>query len=141
MNLLNSIDLNTIVTVVLTVIGIGLLLSLLLLGFVLWKVRRINLPPGADILTTLRATPLSVVIVLDLLDFSLDVLSAPISWVLLSRLGLAPLRGVTMVKDLIPFTQWLPAMTIGWIIARVMRPAPYYSTTRTIQRIPGRTMR
>jgi hypothetical protein len=63
-----------------------------------------------------------VVILLDLLDFSLDFLSAPFSWTLLGYLGLKPLRTVTMVESTIPGTQFLPTMTTAWIIARLTDP-------------------
>jgi len=99
--------------------GAGLGLALALLAWVLWRVRRIQLPEGAGFLTALRATPLIVVILLDLLDMSLDFLSAPIAWTLLGHLGLSPLRGVTVVESLIPGTQLIPTMTISWIFARL----------------------
>jgi hypothetical protein len=83
-------------------------------------VRRIQLPPDADALTALRATPLLVVITLDLLDFALDFLSAPFAWVLLGRLGLKPLRAVTVIESLIPGTQFIPTMTAAWILARLI---------------------
>jgi hypothetical protein len=57
-----------------------------------------------------------------MLDLSLDFLSAPFSWVLLGYLGLKPLRGVTVMESLIPGTQFLPTMTVAWIIARWTRP-------------------
>ncbi len=98
---------------------VGLLLSLIVLGYIVWRVKRIQLPPGADFLTALRATPLAVVILLDLLDFSLDFLSAPLAWTILGYLGLQPLRGVSVVESLIPGTQFLPTMTAAWIIARL----------------------
>ena len=101
---------------------VGLLLSLLVLGYVVWRVKRIHLPPDADFLMALRATPLAVVILLDLLDFSLDFLSAPLAWTILSYLGLQPLRGVTLVESLIPGTQFLPTMTVAWIFARFTSP-------------------
>ncbi len=100
-------------------LAIGLILSLLVLGYIIWRVKRINLPPDADFLMALRATPLAVVILLDLLDFSLDFLSAPLAWTILSYLGLQPLRGVTLVESLIPGTQFLPTMTVAWIFARL----------------------
>lgn len=103
----------------LALIGVGLALALLLGAWVVWRVRRINLPPDADTLTALRATPLSVVLLLDLLDFSLDFLSAPLAWIILGRLGLAPLRGVSVVESLIPGTQFIPTMTLVWIFARL----------------------
>ena len=108
--------------ILLGLMGVALLLALALLGWVFWRIRRIQLPPDADVLTTLRATPLSIVILLDLLDFALDVFSAPISWIILTRMGLGPLRWVAVIKDLIPFTQFIPAMTVGWLIARILPP-------------------
>ena len=108
---------------ILTLMGIGLVLAGLLVAWVFYKVRRINLPAGTDFFDALRATPLSVVILLDLLDFSLDFFSAPISWVILGKLGLEPLRGVTMIESLIPGTVALPTMTIAWLIARYWKNA------------------
>ncbi len=102
--------------------AIGLGLTLLVLGWVIWRVRRIQLPEEAGFFTALRATPLIVVILLDLLDMSLDFLSAPIAWTLLSYLGLSPLIGVTVVESLIPGTQLLPTMSILWIISRIFVP-------------------
>ena len=107
---------------VLALFGIALILALLLMGWVIWRVRRIQLPANADVFTALRATPLSVVLLLDLLDFSLDFLSAPIAWVILGRLGLAPLRGMAIVEELIPGTQFIPTMTIAWVVARLWPP-------------------
>lgn len=98
-----------------------LALACVLLVWILWRIRRIPLPANADWLTALRATPLVVVIVLDLLDFSLDFLSAPIAWPLLGRLGLQPLRGVTLLEELIPGTQFIPAMTLAWLVARLLQ--------------------
>jgi hypothetical protein len=108
--------------VALALAGVGILISLALLGWIIWRVKRIQLPPDADFLTTLQATPLAVVILLDLLDFSLDFFSAPFAWTLLGYLGLKPLRGVTLVESLIPGTQFLPTMTGAWIIARLIGP-------------------
>jgi hypothetical protein len=108
--------------ILLGMLVIGLLLSLMLLGYIVWRIKRIQLPPDADFLMALRATPLAVVILLDLLDFSLDFLSAPIAWTILGYLGLQPLRGVTVVESLIPGTQFLPTMTVAWVIARLTGP-------------------
>jgi hypothetical protein len=116
-----QIDPAQILTWFLIVIGISLLLAVLLLAYILWRVRRIQLPPDADLLMTLRATPLSVVLLLDALDLSLDFLSAPFAWVILGRLGLEKLRGVTIVESLIPFTQFIPTMTAAWIFARLIK--------------------
>lgn len=48
-----------------------------------------------------------MVLLLDLLDFSLDFLSAPIAWVILG------MRGVAVVEVLIPGTQFIPTMTLA----------------------------
>lgn len=98
---------------------VGLILAMLLAAWVFYKVRHINLPAGTDFFDALRATPLAVVILLDLLDLSLDFFSAPFAWVILGRLGLQPLRTVTMVESIIPGTSLLPTMTIAWVIARI----------------------
>jgi hypothetical protein len=106
----------------LCVVG-GALVGAVALGIYVWvTVRRINLPPDADTLTALRLTPLSVVVLLDMLDLSLDFLGAPVAWVILGRLGLGPLRGVTVIESLIPGTQLIPTMTIAWVLARWLRP-------------------
>ncbi len=112
------VDFRPFLYTILAFMGVSLLLAMLLLGFILWRVKRINLPPNATFMTALRATPLSVVIFLDLLDFGLDIFGAPVAWVVLSRLGLAPLRGVTMVEQLLPGTQVIPLMTLAWLVAR-----------------------
>ncbi len=96
----------------------GLLLSVVLLIWVIWRVRRIDLPADADVLTALQRTPFVVVLLLDLLDLGLDIFSVPLTWPLLGRLGLAPLRGVTVIEGLIPGTQLIPTMTLAWLFAR-----------------------
>jgi hypothetical protein len=115
-------DITTLLSVLLLLSGSALGIALLLSGWVIWRVRRIQLPSNADLLTALRLTPFVVVVLLDLLDFSLDFLSAPIAWVLLGRLGLTPLRGVTVLEELVPGTQLLPTMTAAWVIARLLGP-------------------
>jgi hypothetical protein len=89
--------------------------------WVVRRVRKINLPPGADPVTALLLTPLPVVILLDLLDFTFDFLSAPIAWAILTYLGLKPLRGVTVIESIIPATQAIPTMTLAWIAVRMFR--------------------
>lgn len=116
-----EVDIRLLLFIVLLLIGGALAIALLLLGWVIWRVRRVYLPANADLLTALRATPFVVVLLLDLLDFSLDFLSAPIAWVLLGRLGLAPLRGVAVLEELIPGTQLIPTMTAAWVVARLLR--------------------
>ena len=119
-------DVRTFVALAGMAIILGLAAAMVLGLWVLLKVRRLRLPEGADLMTALRSTPLSVVILLDLLDFSLDLFGAPVAWSLLSYLGLQPLRGITVVESLIPGTQLLPAMTLAWLAARWLgrRPSP-----------------
>lgn len=103
----------------LTLMGVALLLSLLLLLVVWRQVKRIHIPHDATFGETLLLTPFLVVLMIDLLDFALDFLAAPISWIILDRLGLKALRGVSVVETLIPFTQAIPTMTIAWIWVRL----------------------
>ncbi len=116
-----NIDLKQLLPIILILFAAGLAITLILIGLLLVTIRRIQLPPDADVITALRATPLMVVITLDLLDFTLDFLSAPFSWALLTRLGLKPLRAVTVIESLIPGTQFIPTMTAAWIIARLIQ--------------------
>jgi hypothetical protein len=83
------------------------------------RLRHLRLPADADFMTCLRAVPISVVIILDLLDFGLDVFSVPIAWIMLGRLGLQGLRGIAVLEELIPGTQLLPMMTLAWIGIRL----------------------
>lgn len=99
-------------------------LVVVLLAVSVRQIRRMNLPPDADFVTALRATPLAIVLVLDLLDFTFDFLSIPIAWVLLTALGLGPLRIVTAVEAFIPGTQMIPTMTLAWFSVRLLRPKP-----------------
>ena len=111
-------DFSTLLWIIGIVLAIAIVITLALVVWIVLRIRRIDLPPGADFLTALRATPLIVVIVLDLLDFSLDIFSTPITWAVLTYLRLAPLRLVAVVKDLIPVTNLIPLMTLCWLYAR-----------------------
>lgn len=119
MEQLGNPNLEQILLMVAAVMGLALVLAVMMLGWVMWRVRRINLPPDADFLTALRYTPLSVVILIDLLDLGLDFLSAPFAWAILNWLGLKPLRGVAVIEGLLPFTHFIPTMTVAWLIARL----------------------
>lgn len=100
---------------------VALTLALLLLVFVWRQVKRIDVPSDATFSETLCHTPLSVVILIDLLDFGLDFLAAPFAWIILDRLGLKALRGVSAIEAAIPFTQGIPTMTLCWLGARLLR--------------------
>jgi hypothetical protein len=63
--------------------------------------------------------PIALPIVLDLLDFGLDILAMPVSWLILDRLGLRGLRNKAAIEALIPFTQPIPVFTLGWLVARL----------------------
>ena len=98
--------------------GTGILLSIILIIVVVWRVRKIEIPAGADFFEALRYTPLIIPITLDVLDFAFDFLSAPIGFTLLTFLGLNPLRGVAAIEAVIPGTQLIPLMTVAWIFVR-----------------------
>jgi len=106
------------------VMGVAMLVSLVLAGALIAltyrRLKRIYIPPDADFFTTLRHVPLSLVLFLDLLDFGLDFFSVPIAWVILGKLGLQSLRGVAVVEEVIPGTQFLPTMTAAWFAARLL---------------------
>jgi hypothetical protein len=106
----------------LAIMGVAGILALLLLIIIIVAFRRIEVPPGADFFETMLYTPLVVVLFLDLLDLALDILSAPLAWVILDRLGLKALRNIAAFEALLPFTQMLPTMTVAWIGARVLGP-------------------
>jgi hypothetical protein len=97
-------------------------LALAVLGLIMIakSIRQLNVPHDADFFTTLRYVPLALMIILDLLDFGLDILAAPVSWLVLDRLGLYGLRNKAALEALIPFTQPIPTFTIGWLVARIL---------------------
>lgn len=114
--------------------GCALVLALLLLGFVLRQVRRINVPPGASFAQTLLHTPFIVVLFIDLLDFGLDFLAAPLAWVLLDRWGLKALRNVSALEALLPFTQPIPTLTLSWAWVRLFGTREFDLAEKTISR-------
>ncbi len=134
-----GVDLPGFVWLLLAGIGVSLLLTLLLGAWVVGRVRSIELPPGADFFTALQATPIAVVVLLDLLDLSLDIFSAPIAWTLLGYLGLQPLRKVTIVESLIPGTQLVPTMTLAWLVARYVGGQGGISAAETVMESADQT--
>jgi hypothetical protein len=103
-------------------IAMGVALTIAVIGLALmWRqIRRLDVPPTAGFFATMRYVPLPLVILLDLLDFGLDVFAAPVSWIVLDRLGLKGLRNKAAIEALIPFTQPIPTFTLGWIAARTL---------------------
>jgi hypothetical protein len=118
---MDSGSLTDFIRIMLIISGVSLALAAFVFAFIVWRVRKINIPPTATAVQALHAAPFSVVLLLDLLDLSLDFFSAPISWTLLGYLGLQPLRGVTVVEGLIPATQAIPTMTLAWLAVRLLK--------------------
>ncbi|HSR69272.1 MAG TPA: hypothetical protein VLU25_15150 [Acidobacteriota bacterium] len=108
------------VAVLLIWMAAALLIAALLLVIAYRRIKRIELPPDADFWVAIRAVPLYLVVALDLLDFALDFLSAPIGWIVLTHFGLTPLRNTSVVEMLIPFTQPIPTLTLAWLGARLL---------------------
>lgn len=98
--------------------AVGLVLAAVVLALLWRRLRRVKVAPGTGFWDTLRAVPIGLPVLLDLLDLSLDVFSTPIVWFLLDRLRLRQLRDVASVEALVPFTGPLPTMTICWLLAR-----------------------
>jgi len=109
-----------ILTTLLIIMAVCVVVSLLGLLLVARSIRRLRIPADADFFTTMRHVPITLPILLDMLDFGLDVFAAPIAFVLLDRMGLRGLRNKAAIEALIPFTQPIPTFTLGWIAARVL---------------------
>ncbi|MBE2197870.1 MAG: hypothetical protein IAE79_04620 [Anaerolinea sp.] len=99
---------------------VALLLALLLMVIVWRQAKHIHVPADAGFGETLLYTPFLVVVMIDLLDFGLDFLAAPFAWIILDRLGLKALRGVSALEAIIPLTQGIPTLTLCWIGARLL---------------------
>jgi hypothetical protein len=104
----------------LVAMGVALLIALVGLALIARRIRSLHVPPDASFFATMRYVPLTLVVLLDLLDFALDIFAAPLSWIILDRLGLRSLRNKAVIEALIPFTQPIPTFTISWIAARAL---------------------
>lgn len=122
--------------IVLAVLATCIVVALVGLLAMVQRIRRLNIPPDADYFTTLRYVPLGLVILLDLLDAGLDILAAPISWIILDRMGLRGLRNKAAVEALVPFTQVIPTFTLSWIAARTLNlgEQPWQQYDRSLER-------
>jgi hypothetical protein len=109
-----------ILTTLLIIMAVCVVVSLIGLFAVARRIRHLRIPSNADFFTTMRHVPISLPILLDLLDFGLDIFAAPISFVMLDRMGLRGLRNKAAIEALIPFTQPIPTFTLGWLAARVL---------------------
>ena len=109
-----------ILSTLLIAMGVAVAIGLIGLLALARSIRRLNIPRAADFFTTMRHVPLALVVMLDLLDFGLDIFSAPIIWVVLDRMGLPNLRNKAVVEALIPFTNVIPTFTAGWLAARLL---------------------
>jgi hypothetical protein len=113
--------LNNALLIVLVLMGASMVIALIGLLVLVRRIRRMRIPRNAGFFSTLRAVPLALVVLLDLLDFGLDIFSAPIMWVVLDRMGLPNLRNKATIEALIPFTNVLPTFTVCWIAARLFQ--------------------
>ena len=102
--------------------AVCLVLAMLLFTFFVRRLHHLDIPDDAGFAETLLYVPFSLVLFIDLLDFALDILAAPITWAVLDRLGLKALRNVFAFEAIIPFTQAIPAMTIAWVAVRLLGP-------------------
>ncbi|EFO81215.1 hypothetical protein OSCT_0949 [Oscillochloris trichoides DG-6] len=113
--------LTEIIWVLLALMLVALLIAIIGLALIFHKIRDLDVPEDAGFFTTMHYIPLILVILLDLLDFGLDVLAAPISWIVLDRMGLRGLRNKAAIEAFIPFTQPIPVFTLGWVVARSLK--------------------
>ncbi|MBC8162220.1 MAG: hypothetical protein H7Z42_13495 [Roseiflexaceae bacterium] len=97
--------------VVIALIGLTLLVR---------SIRRLEVPHDTDFFTTMRLIPLALVVLLDMLDFGMDVFAAPLVWLFLDRMGLQSLRNKAVIESLIPFSGPIPTFTLAWIAARTL---------------------
>jgi hypothetical protein len=114
-------------TVLLIAMALSVVLASIGLVALARSIRRLRIPPEADFFTTMRYIPLGLVIALDLLDFGLDIFSAPIIWIALDRMGLPNLRNKATIEALIPLTNVIPTFTVSWFAARLLNLGdPYW---------------
>ncbi len=116
-------DLRSVGLIIAAVMTVSFVLAMILLAFAAQRLRKLDVPQDAGFGETLLLTPLALVLFIDLLDFALDILAAPFTWFILDRFGLKALRNVFAFEAFLPFTQFIPAMTIAWVGARLLGPS------------------
>lgn len=116
-----SSELQTVLSVILAIMGASVVVAIVGLMLLVRRIRQLRIPRDADFFTTMRMVPLLLVVLLDLLDFGLDIFSAPLIWVALDRMGLPSLRNRAVIEAVIPITGPIPTFTICWIAARAFR--------------------
>lgn len=128
-------------TVLFSAMAICLVVAVVGLLLIVRQIRQLRVPRDADFFTTMRYVPFTLVVFLDLLDFGLDIFSAPISWIILDRMGLPNLRNKAALEAIIPITNVIPTFMLSWIAARVLNlgdpPDPYradYGRRRMLDR-------
>lgn len=123
-------------TFLLLAMGICFVLAVIGLALIARSIRNIHVPRDADFFTTMRYIPLTLVVLLDMLDFALDIFSAPIAWIVLDRMGLPNLRNKATLEAIIPATGPLPTFTIAWFLARMFNLGELqrYATVRHSRR-------
>ena len=123
--------LGNLLVIVLALMGASVFVAILGLLALGRSIRRLHIPREADFFTTMRHVPLALAVLLDLLDFGLDIFSAPIIWIALDRMGLPNLRNKATIEALIPITNVIPTFTVSWFAARLLNlgdpllPAPH----------------
>jgi hypothetical protein len=123
--------LRNLLVIVLALMGASIFVAIAGLIALTRSIRRLHIPREADFFTTMRHIPLALAVLLDLLDFGLDIFSAPILWIALDRMGLPNLRNKATIEALIPFTNVIPTFTVSWFAARLLNlgapllPEPY----------------
>jgi hypothetical protein len=135
---------SNILMIVLALMGASIFVALAGLFVLARSIRRLHVPRDSDFFTTMRYIPLALAVLLDLLDFGLDIFSAPIMWIALDRMGLPNLRNKATIEALIPFTNVIPTFTVCWFAARLLnlgdpiQPPLYDQYGRPHRRLAGR---
>ena len=116
-----------------TLIGLLTTYFALVLGLVaLWAfiifriIRRMTVGLDDTGLYALRSVTIAVPLAIDAVDLGLDFFGSPLAWFIANQTPLKPLRGASLWESLVPGTQLLPTMTLGWYWANhVRRDGPW----------------